>query len=468
MKKKLLIALSVFLVALVGYFIATKSKDTETSEVIVPVNFGTFKVEIETTGELEAKSSVPIMAPSGLREFRIYNLTIQRIVDEGTVVAKGAWIADLDKSEFQTKISDKQIELDKANSQYTQIQLDTMLQMRQARDELVNLKYAVDEQDIILQQSQFEPPATIKQAEINLDKAKRALTQAEQNYKIKKRQNVEKMREVAAELRKVRTEYKMMQDLQQAFTIFAPEPGMVIYTKGWDGRQIKEGSQVSSWNPTVATLPDLTVMNSKTYINEVDVRRVKSGQTVEIGLDAFPEKKLKGFVTKVANVGEQRPNSDAKVFEVVVEIEGTDPSLRPSMTTSNKILAEQLDSVLFVPLESLHSQDDSITYVYLARNIGTSKQEVKIGAQNTDDAVIELGLSKDDRVYLSVPSGLDETAVALLPELDGKRNEKESEEEKGPEMKTITLPDGRTITVPANGGAGGPQRRGSARQSQGN
>ena len=48
----------------------------------------------------------------------------------------------------------------------------------------------------------------------------------------------------------------------------------------------------------------------------------------------------------VANVGEQRPNSDAKVFEVRVEIDGTDPTLRPSMTTSNKIIASVKDSTL--------------------------------------------------------------------------------------------------------------------------
>jgi HlyD family secretion protein len=44
--------------------------------------------------------------------------------------------------------------------------------MRQARDELINLEYAVEEMQIKLDQSQFEPPATIKQAEIDLDKAK--------------------------------------------------------------------------------------------------------------------------------------------------------------------------------------------------------------------------------------------------------------------------------------------------------
>lgn len=109
------------------------------------VKKGQFKVEIETTGELEAKNSVMIQGPSQLRNFQIWQVTIQSIVDEGTVVKKGDWVATIDRSEFQNKFTAKQIELDKANSRFNQTQLDTTLQMRQSRDELINLKYAAEE-----------------------------------------------------------------------------------------------------------------------------------------------------------------------------------------------------------------------------------------------------------------------------------------------------------------------------------
>jgi hypothetical protein len=196
---------------------------------------------------------------------------------------------------------------------------------------------------------------------------------------------------------------------------------MVIYTKGWDGKPIKGGSQINMWDPTVATLPDLTKMMSKTYVNEVDVRKVIAGQKVEIGLDAYPDKKLRGVVRRVANVGEQRPNSDAKVFEVAVEIDGTDPSLRPSMTTSNRIIAKTIDSALFIPLECLHSQADTITYVFRKNGIGVEKQEVIVGDTNANDAVILGGLSDTDRIYLSVPLRMENEKIALLKEMNGKR-----------------------------------------------
>src|SRR3970282_1354338 len=109
------------------------------------------------------------------------------------------------------------------------------------------------------------------------------------------------------------------------------------------------GSQVSSWDPAVATLPDLTQMESVTYVNEIDVRKVAVGQPVVITLDADPSKRLTGRVTSVANVGEQRPNADAKVYEVKVAVEQSDTTLRPGMTTGNAIETFRTDDALFVP-----------------------------------------------------------------------------------------------------------------------
>lgn len=424
MKKKTLIGAGVLITLMAIFFLVRQKGGPNSNEIIAAVKRGNFKVEIETTGELEAKNSVKILGPTRLREFEIWQVVIQNIVDEGTVVKKGDWVASLDPSTFQTKYSAKQIELEKENAKYIQTQLDTTLVLREARDQLINLKYAVEEKRIVLEQSKFEPPATIKQAQIDVEKANREYEQARENYKIKQRQNAEKMREQSAVFRKVQDEFNNMTSVMAAFTISAPEPGMVIYTKGWDGKPIKAGSQIQMWDPTVATLPDLTKMMSKTYVNEVDVRKVQAGQKVEVGLDAYPDKKLTGVVARVANVGEQRPNSDSKVFEVAVEIDGTDATLRPSMTTSNKIIAKSVDNALYVPLESLHSHADSVTFVYKRSGMKASKQEVVIGDANNNDVIVVSGLADADQVYLSVPPGMEDSGISLLKEMDGKRKKK--------------------------------------------
>lgn len=145
------------------------------------------------------------------------------------------------------------------------------------------------------------------------------------------------------------------------------------------------------------------------------------GQPVDIGLDAFPDKKLTGRVNRVARVGQQNPNSDAKVFEVVIAVNERDDELRPAMTTSNVIQTQKLEDVVHVPLECLHVYNDSINYV-IKRN-GTL-QEVKLGINNSEAAVIEMGVEEGEELYLSVPEGIDRKEPKLIPELNGKRQDK--------------------------------------------
>ncbi|MCA1762463.1 MAG: efflux RND transporter periplasmic adaptor subunit [Cryomorphaceae bacterium] len=424
MNRKLIYIGVVAVAVIAAIYFLTSATEADSGGIVVPVSQGEFIVDITTTGELEAKKSVEILGPQGTRNYRIWNMTIQEIIDEGTFVKKGDFVASIDPTELTNKIKDSQLELEKIESQFIQTKLDTTLDMRKARDELINLSYAVDERQLVLDQSQYEPPATIRQAEIDLDKARRALEQAKENYKIKKEQNKAKMQEVALNRQKEVRNLEGMQGLMQSFTITAPEDGMLIYKKEYDGTSIKQGSQISAWDPVVATLPDLSTMISTTYVNEVDIRQVQVGQNVEIGLDAFPEKEFSGKVFKVANVGEQRPNSDAKVFKVVVEVNEKDDLLRPSMTTSNRIITSKKDDQLYIPLECLFNKDDTITYVYKKVGLGAARQEVNVGSTNRNEVIILGGLSEGDDVYMSRAEAAEDTKISLLPELDGKRSKK--------------------------------------------
>jgi HlyD family secretion protein len=74
---------------------------------------------------------------------------------------------------------------------------------------------------------------------------------------------------------------------------------------------------------------------------------------------------------------------------------------------------------LFVPVEALHSQGDSVTFVIKKEGLGLVKQEVKIGQSNSDEAVIVKGLKESDVVFLSDPEGLDGKKIQFLDDTDG-------------------------------------------------
>ena len=260
------------------------------------------------------------------------------------------------------------------------------------------------------EQATYEAPSVIRQAEIDYEKSQRALEQAVENYQTQVKQGIAKMREVEAELTKSQNMVGMLAEAGQQFTIMAPENGMVIYKRDWRGQKLTTGGTVNAWDPVVAELPDLSVMESITYVNEVDIQKINAGQKVKIGLDADPDKRLDGAVTRVANIGEQRPNSDAKVFEVAIEVAQADTTLRPAMTTSNTIVVAEIPEALYIPLETIHTQD-SLNFVFVRRGGGIIRQEVNLGLLNENEAIVEAGLDETDRLYLSLPA--DTTGLPL-------------------------------------------------------
>src|SRR5690606_34373464 len=205
------------------------------------------------------------------------------------------------------------------------------------------------------EQAIYEAPSVRRQADIDFEKATRGFAKAKEDYKTKGEQALAKMAEVGADLARQKSRLDALQAVMGAFTIRSPGSGMLIYVKEWNGRKKGVGSQVTPWDPVVATLPDMSEMESITFVNEIDVRKLAINQTVRITLDADSNKVLEGTVIQVANVGEQRPNSDSKVFEVRVRVEQPDTTLRPGMTTSNAILTHQIDRALFIPLEAVFS-----------------------------------------------------------------------------------------------------------------
>jgi RND family efflux transporter MFP subunit len=384
------------------------------SSLVTRVKRGDFMVTVSSTGELRAPKYVKITGPQNASQAGEYQFKIAWLALEGTVVKEGDHVADLDRATIAQKLTDTDLALQKADALNQQASLDSTLNLSKAREDMKTAALTLEEQQITRDQSQFEAPSVKHQAQLAYEKALRALRQDSLDLKTKTDQAIAKMREVGTDLTRQQNKLKIIQDVMDQYTIKAPAPGMLIYLRDWDGKKKGIGTMISSWDPAVATLPDLSVLESVTYVNEIDVRKLAIGQPATLTLDADPTKKLKGTVTQVANSGEQRPNSDAKVFEVVVNVEKPDTTLRPGMTTGNAVQTFAIKNVLHVPLEAVLTEQ-GVPFVY--RRVGGSitKQEVERGAMNDEEVVIARGLQADDEVLLSPPAEHDKLQIVRLP-----------------------------------------------------
>lgn len=410
-----------------------KEDAAQQSNLLTTVKRGRFHVNVTATGELNAKRSVKIKAPQGMRMAQIYETTVSDLVREGTIVKEGDYVATLDRTELANKISNLQTEMEKIQTQLDQAKIDTAIELRGMRDELVNMGFLKKEKLLHLDQSRYEPQSVIQQAQLDMERTERDYGQLLLKYDLKKQQAVAKIQEINALQKQNQMQMGIYNQLSGEFTIMAPKSGMVIYARSWGGK-VEPGSRISAWDPVVAELPDLTDMISKTYVNEVDISRVKIGQDVKLKVDAFPDKAYSGKVIKVANIGEQLRGYDAKVFEVVVQVNELDSILRPAMTTSNEILTDTYENVLSVPIEAI--QTDSLSFVYKEVNGRIIRQEVITGISNSDEIIIEHGLAEGEKIYLSIPEkGADAPFEPIAADIKDKIRKKQEAERKEREAK---------------------------------
>ena len=421
--KKTLISTGIVIVAItIAMIIFNKVFSSDNKEqVFTEVQQGLFEITVSNAGRLVAEHSLDISGPDineatqmsggggrggrGGMMMRAMDLTIQDIVPEGTMVQKGDYIAQLDRKEYSNTLNEAIQSLEDMEADLEMAILDTAVSLSALRDEITNIKYQVREAQITLEESQFEPPATQRKAEINLNKQQRALEQAVKSYELK---YALALRDIATARQKVQDaqEYiTTLQDFLAKFTITAPASGIVMYKEEFDGSKRKAGSSLNPFDLVVAILPDLTSMLSEVYVNEIEVNKVKVGQPVVITVDALPNKVLNGTVKTVANVGEVLPNSDVKMFEVVIKINGTDSEIRPEMTSWNKIITKTVPDAIYIPLECVRANSDDVPFVVTKHK---TRQIVVLGDFNDKNVIIKEGLEPGNDIYIVPPEDYTE------------------------------------------------------------
>jgi hypothetical protein len=407
----------VIIIAMIVFGKLTSRKDT--ASVYTEVKQGPFEITVTNSGDLEAEKSIDILGPEiqqsnsqgqrgggdrggmgGGDRMRMQSFKISDIVPEGTIVNKGDYIAQLDRTDYDNTLKTALENLNTLQSNLEMAVLDTAVTLTNLRDAIKNQIITVEEADITLQQSKYEPPATIRQAEISLDKQQRALEQKIKNYQLRKAKALTDIKLKKRLLADGTTLVENLQTFLAQFTIKAPSQGMVIYKEEFNGSKRKTGSQVNPFDRVIATLPDLTSMISKTYVSEIEVNKIQNGQKVIMTIDAMPGKSWTGIVTNVANIGEVLENSDAKMFEVLIKVDGINTDLRPAMTTYNKIIINSYENVVYIPTECVHAGTDGIAFVYKKNK---TRQIVVLGEMNDKNTIVKQGLEPGTSLYLIAP-----------------------------------------------------------------
>ena len=457
MKKRKKLFLLVIPVLLLAFIFIFRVRKEDGVILTTTVQRGQFEVKVFSSGQIESENKLNIPVPAKLndRSLRIWSLKITELVEEGTYVDSGDFVARLDPEAVQEQIKNVQDDLDKASTEYQDARIDSNLNLSNQRDQITNAMLDREEKEIIVKESIYESPSIQKKAEMDQDKAQRKYEQEKKAYELKKTQEENKVNRQFINFRQLRERNDGLEELYHSLTITAPKPGIITYIKNPWGIT-KVGSEVSG-NDAVATIPEMTNLISRTFINEIDISKVKEGQKVDIGVDAFPDKKMTGEVVSIANIGQSMPNSDAKVFEVKIRMDGEDPDLKPAMTTSNIIYASTYPDTLFIPADAVFS-NDSMQFVYLQQD-RIVRQIVRLGEENENFVIVTEGLHEGDKLCLNEPGNAPDVPVRgmeIYREIKAEKEKKKrlSEQEaldaRGKDLPRKEQPDGKPAGVVLN------------------
>lgn len=363
-----------------------------------------FLVAITESGEIKAKRSNMIMAP------RIRNeLKITYLIPEGTMVEPGDTCIKFDPSEAINKLREAEAQYELALSERDKLVANQQSADAQSESSLQSARLSFELSKLNLQQMKFEAPAEQQKAKLQHQKDSLSYVQAQQDYKskkiIRKSETARMDIEIAQKKNNLEKAKKEIDDL----TLSAPTKGLIVYEQNYRTDQ-KFAVGDTPWpGQSVITLPDLTEMESKTSVNEVDVSKINIGQKVLVKLDAFQDTTFSGVISSVAKLGKKKNReSNIKTFELIVDIKGYSDKLKPGMTTSNKMIIQEIKDTLFIPQESVFEKDGK-NFVFVKNGSGFDRREVVVGSKSEDYIIIVKGLSENEIVALIDPNDVKET-----------------------------------------------------------
>jgi HlyD family secretion protein len=230
-------------------------------------------------------------------------------------------------------------------------------------------------------------------AQANLDAANAALDAAQREYdRLRNGPNPDDVTVLESRIAAAQATLDLAQ-------LAAPFAGTVTLINNLPGDLVTPGM-------TALRLDDLSQMEVDVQVTEIDINRVRDGQSVNLTFDAILDRQYSGVVTQVSQVG--NIVQGVVQYTVTVELTDADEMVRPGMTAAVNIIVEQLEDVLLVPNRAVRLLDGN-RVVYILENGQLNPVRIRLGAtSDTYSEVLDGELQVGDQIVLNPPQLLIE------------------------------------------------------------
>jgi hypothetical protein len=328
--KKVIIRLVIVLVVLAAaygaYRVVKAMPQRQRQIATTKVRRGDVVVRSYARGELRAVRSATLTAPN-----LFGTVQVTRLAALGSLAREKDLIAEFDDSEVNSRIEEKQLELDQVDEQIKKAQAELAMRSNQDQVELLKTRYSVRRAELEVKRNELLSAIDAKRNQLTLEEAQRRLKQLESDIKSRQEQaqaelNVLRERKNKALLEMARERQRLSQ-----VKLLAPMSGLVAIRQNFSGGfrmfgaqvpDIREGDQVSP-GAAVADVLDLSELEVSAKVGELDRANLREGQDVIIRLDAIPEQAFNGEIKSMSGTASANFFSadPAKKFDVMFSID---------------------------------------------------------------------------------------------------------------------------------------------------
>ena len=321
---------------------------------------------------------------------------------------------------FEKKLVSKK-SLEEAESRYAsaESQYKTALKRLESQQETANsqLKTIATRKSAIANRK-----LTLTYQEMNLDKLSEMRAAEEEETKLQLQISQTRLTEILdtidnekvvteqgavsakANLLRRQSSLKNQEEQLEWTTIKAPMAGTVTLLEIEEGEIVTSGRSAFSQSPPLMTIADLSKMVVKTYINEVDMERLRMDQRADIKVDAYKDTTYEGRVAEISPSGEERDN--IITFEVMVEVVGSPSELRPGMSADVDVVTYEEKDVLMLPIDAVQDETSAIATAKVGADVDAFKtdQDVELKTLTGKSFNGKITSISGDRLTISLDS----------------------------------------------------------------
>lgn len=360
------------------------------------VTYGEFESYVITKGQMKSQEYTKVNLPDVMcnPELGIYQIKINHLVPEGTSVKRGEYVGLLDQESIKSELNKAKDRIMSYKNNLNMSKIDSTSELTDYRNTIMEMEFDLEYKKITIKQSIYESRSYQEKVKREYGREERKLEITKRNYKMAILRHEKRCKKRETDLNKMEKRLAHLQEAMIASRITAPQDGIVIYATT-HGRKISEGDRVSFWSPEIAVMPNINKLVSETYIEEVDLEKVKIGSSVRVKVDALPEKEFTGKIVNFSNIGKSMKGLDSKVFDISIKIDGFAKDITHNMNTTNEIITHYEPHALVVPLSYIYSTEEG-NMVYKEGSEKNMASPIRYTYSNDEMALIEDGVVEGD------------------------------------------------------------------------